>query len=102
MGLGRSFFSNVFGKPEWTLPTEEARSTAFHFLENYGISKTKNKFELQDGFPYDDARLMLNELSGIMTTDYVLPTCIYCIQHQFQHRLLVFLHLRYEFPLEAK
>ena len=23
MGLGRSFFSNVFGKPEWTLPTEE-------------------------------------------------------------------------------
>ena len=23
MGLGRSFFQNVFGKPEWTLPTEE-------------------------------------------------------------------------------
>ena len=47
-------------------PTEEARSNALHFLENYGISKTKNKFKSEDGFPYDKARVILNELSSIM------------------------------------
>ena len=65
--IGLNYFinrlSNLASK---TLPTEEAHSTAFHFLENYGISKTKNKFVLQDVFPYDDARLMVNELSRIM------------------------------------
>ena len=65
--IGLNYFISRLSKlGSGTLPTEEARSTAFHFLENYGISKTKNKFELQDGFPYDDARLMLNELSSIM------------------------------------
>ncbi|SVD21224.1 uncharacterized protein METZ01_LOCUS374078, partial [marine metagenome] len=65
--IGLNYFINRLSKlGSGTLPTEEVRSTVFHFLENYGISKTKNKFELQDGFPYDDARLMLNELSSIM------------------------------------
>ncbi|MBT5226064.1 MAG: hypothetical protein HOM19_11610 [Candidatus Marinimicrobia bacterium] len=65
--IGLNYFISRLSKlASGNLPTEEARSNALHFLENYGISKTKNKFELQGGFPYDDARLILNELSSIM------------------------------------
>ncbi|HIG90552.1 MAG TPA: hypothetical protein EYQ45_06240, partial [Flavobacteriaceae bacterium] len=65
--IGLNYFISRLSKlASGNVPTEEARSNVLHFLENYGISKTKNKFELQDGFPYDDARLILNELSSIM------------------------------------
>jgi len=65
--IGLNYFLSRLSKlASGNVPTEEARSNALHFLENYGISKTKNKFELQDGFPYDDARVILNELSSIM------------------------------------
>ena len=65
--IGLNYFISRLSKlASGNVPTEEARSHALHFLENYGISKTKNKFQFQDGFPYDDARLILNELSSIM------------------------------------
>ena len=37
MGLGRKFFSNVWGKPEWDLPSEE------EVMEN--ILKLKKQIE---------------------------------------------------------
>jgi Tfp pilus assembly PilM family ATPase len=65
--IGLNYFISRLSKlASGNLPTAEERSTVLHFLENYGISKTKNKFEFQDGFPYENARLILNELSSIM------------------------------------
>jgi len=65
--IGLNYFISRLSKLGSDDPqTEKAQSTVLHFLENYGISKTKTRFELQDGFPYDDARLMLNKLSSIM------------------------------------
>ena len=34
MGLGRKFFSNVWGKPEWDLPSEEEVMEIFLNLKN--------------------------------------------------------------------
>ena len=65
--IGLNYFITRLSKlSSDNLPTEETRNTVLHFLENYGVSKTKTKFELQDGFPYNEARLLINELSSIM------------------------------------
>ena len=65
--IGLNYFISRLSKlASGSVSNEEARSNALYFLEHYGISTTKIKLMSQDGFPYDEARVILNHLSSLM------------------------------------